>query len=185
MNKFFIGHKVAALTFVLVALAAGFPGYAQKDNSKPLGDSIVREVRHVLVQIPYFSVFDNLEYSVNGSVVTLNGEVTNDSVKREAVNAVKGIDGVTQVIDNIKVLPLSGMDNQIRMAMYRAIYGDPALEKYSHGVILPIHIIVENGHVTLEGVVDNEADRNLAYIRANSVPGVFSVTNNLKVAPKS
>jgi hyperosmotically inducible protein len=185
MNKLFIRHRVTALTFVLVALAAGFPGYAQKDSSKPLGDSIVREVRHVLVQIPYFSVFDNLEYSVNGSVVTLNGQVTFDTVKHEAVNAVKGIDGVTQVIDNIKVLPASGMDNQIRRAMYRAIYGDPGLERYAQGVILPIHIIVDQGHVTLEGVVDNEADRNLAYIRANGVPGAFSVTNNLKIAPKS
>jgi hyperosmotically inducible periplasmic protein len=185
MNNFSIRHKSVGLAIVLIVLAAGIPDFAQKDQSKPLGDSITREVRHVLVQVPYFSVFDNLEYSVNGSVVTLTGQVTFDSVKHEAVNAVKAIEGVTDVRDNITVLPASGMDDQIRRATYRAIYGDPSLQRYAQGVIQPIHIIVDQGHVTLEGVVDNESDRNLANIRANGVPGVFSVTNNLKVAPKS
>jgi hyperosmotically inducible protein len=187
MNNIIARHKSTTLAaLIAIALVAALPGFAQKDRSKPLGsDNITREVRHVLVQIPYFSVFDNLEYSVNGSVVTLGGEVTNDTVKHDAVNAVKGIDGVTDVRDNIKVLPASPMDDQIRRAEYRAIYGDPGLQRYAQGVIQPIHIIVDQGHITLEGVVDNEADRNLAYIRANGVPGTFSVTNNLKIAPKS
>src|SRR6202030_3148262 len=132
---------------------------------------------------PLYSLFDNLEYKVDGSEVTLLGQVTLPTVKIDAENAVKRIEGVTKVTNNIEVLPVSPMDDQIRRAEFRAIYGEPALEKYASGSLLPIHIIVNGGHVTLEGYVISQSDKDLVNIKANSVPNVFSVTNNLKVMP--
>lgn len=169
-----------------VALGAGFAGTSSFAQSKGAFDNtnIVREVRHELVQIPWYSVFDNLSYTVDGSVVTLKGQVRNGNIKDEAQSAVKGIPGVTKVVNQIEILPASPMDGQLRMALYRAIYGEPELERYAEGILRNIHIIVDQGHVTLEGSVDNETDRNLAYLRANGVPGVFSVTNNLQVQTK-
>jgi len=145
------------------------------------GDPISREVRHELVMLPYYGVFDNLAYSVNGSVVTLFGQVTRPTLKSDAGNVVKKIEGVTQVDNQIEVLPLSPMDDQTRRAEFRAVYSDPSLNRYAMMSVPPIHIIVKNGHVTLVGVVDNAADKNLAGIRANGVSGVFSVTNDLQV----
>jgi hyperosmotically inducible protein len=144
-------------------------------------DRISREVRHELVMLPYYGVFDNLAYSVNGSTVTLMGHVTRPTLKSDAENVVKGIEGVDRVINNIEVLPLSPNDDRIRMAVYRAIYGDPVLNRYALQAVPPIHIIVKNGNVTLAGVVASENDRNVANIRANGVPGVFSVKNDLRV----
>ena len=142
---------------------------------------IKREVRHELLMLPYYSLFDNLAFSVNNGTVTLMGQVVNPTLKKDAENAVKRIEGVQNIINNIEVLPPSPMDNQIRHEEFRAIYGDPALSKYAYGAVPPIHIIVKNGHVTLEGVVDNPTDRNIAEIRAKSVPNVFSVQDNLRV----
>jgi hyperosmotically inducible protein len=142
---------------------------------------LTREVGHQLVQIPWLSVFDNLQYSVRGSEVTLAGQVWQPVTKDDAGKAVKGIEGVTKVINNIEVLPLSPMDDQIRRAEYRAIYGFPDLERYAMGVLPSIHIIVKNGNVTLRGVVASEADKNLVYMRANAVKDVFSVKNELAV----
>ena len=144
---------------------------------------LTREVRHELVQVPWLSVFDNLQYSVNGSEVTLSGQVWQPVTKQDAETAVKGIEGVTKVNNNIEVLPLSPMDDQIRRAEYRAIYGAPELQRYAMGVLPSIHIIVKNGHVTLIGTVDNQMDKNVAEIRAKSVPNVFSVDDNLQVRP--
>lgn len=131
--------------------------------------------------LPYSTVFDYLAYEVHGYDVTLKGEVTRPVLKADAANAVKQIEGVEKVDNQIEVLPPSPMDHRLRLRLYRAIYGYPSLQKYSLGVQLPIRIIVKNGHVTLEGVVDNEADKNLLGIRANGVSGIFSVTNNLQV----
>ncbi|HXI39581.1 MAG TPA: BON domain-containing protein [Bryobacteraceae bacterium] len=143
---------------------------------------IAREVRHQLVMLPYYGVFDDLAFFVTGSAVTLVGEVTRPTLKSDAQNVVKRVEGVTDVINNIEVLPPSPMDDQIRLAEYKAIYGDPALStRYGYRALPSIHIIVKNGHVTLEGVVMNESDRNLANIRANGVQNVFSVTNNLQL----
>ena len=142
---------------------------------------LTREVGHQLIQVPWLSVFDNLQYSVNGSEVTLSGQVWQPVTKQDAETAVKGIEGVTKVINNIEVLPLSPMDDGIRRAEYRAIYGAPELQRYAMGVLPSIHIIVKNGHVTLVGTVDNEMDKNVAVIRANSVPNVFSVDDKLQV----
>ena len=143
---------------------------------------IAKEVRHQLLMLPYYGIFDDLAFRVDGSVVTLEGAVVQPVLKSDAEHVVKKIEGVTKVINDIKVLPVSPMDDQIRIAEYRAIYGDPALStRYGYRALPSIHIIVENGHVTLEGVVANEGDKSLVNLRANGVPNVFSVTNNLRV----
>jgi len=145
------------------------------------GTYLEREVRHQLVLLPYYTVFDDLEFKVEGDTVTLMGEVVNPVLKSDAGNVVKRVEGVQKVINNIKVLPLSTNDNRIRRAEYRAIYGDPSLYRYALQAVGPIHIIVDNGHVTLKGVVANIMDRNVVGVRANGVPGVFSVDNQLRV----
>jgi hyperosmotically inducible protein len=167
-------------TLLLLASAA----WAQSNQAQAppqAEDRIVREVRHQLLLLPYLTVFDNIEYKVEGYKVTLIGQVVNPTLKSDAENAVKHIEGVEQVDNRIGVLPTSPMDDALRRKLYVAIYGYAPLQKYDMPVIKPIRIIVKNGHVTLEGVVDNEADKNLAGLRANSVPGIFSVTNNMRV----
>src|ERR1700733_3984668 len=179
-------HMKRIFQKIAVAFAiASVPMFAGTGN-QPTQD-LSSQVRHELVMIPYYSVFDDLNYSVDSAsgVVTLSGEVTRPVVKDDAARSVKHLAGVTQVIDNIRVLPLSSFDNRIRLAEYRTIYGFGGLYRYGLGTQPSIHIIVDNGHVTLVGVVDNQADKNTANIRANTVPGVFSVTNNLRVAEKS
>jgi len=163
-----------ALSVALAILTV--PMFASTTRSLP------DEVRHRLVTLPYYSVFDDLGYNVNNGVVTLYGAVRQPWLKSDAERAVKHISGVTQVVNNIKVLPLSPLDDRIRRAEYRAIFGFSGLYRYAMGANPSVHIIVDNGHVTLTGVVDNQADKNIAYIRANGVPGVFSVTNDLRVA---
>ncbi len=138
---------------------------------------------HELNLLPWLTVFDNLQYQVNGSEVTLLGQVVNPVIKDDAQTAVKGIEGVTKINNKIEVLPLSPLDAQIRRAEFHAIYGAPQLQRYGMGTMPSIHIIVENGHVTLLGYVDNEGDKNVAEIRAKSVPNVFSVMDNLQVRP--
>jgi hyperosmotically inducible protein len=126
-------------------------------------------------------VFDNLAYTVNGYNVTLHGQVTRPTLKSGAERVVKDIEGVQTVTNNIEVLPTSPNDDRLRLALYRAIYGHTALNRYALSAVPSIHIIVKNGNVALEGVVANEADKNIANIQANGVSGVFSVKNNLKV----
>jgi hyperosmotically inducible protein len=151
-------------------------------NGAPDEARIAKEVRHQLVTLPFYGVFDDLAFRVDGGTVTLLGAVTQPVLKSDAERAVKRVEGVTQVINNIEVLPLSPNDDQIRRAEYRAIYGDPSLsDRYGFRAVPSIHIIVKNGHVMLEGVVANQADKTLINARANMVPGVFSVTNNLLV----
>jgi hyperosmotically inducible periplasmic protein len=169
---------VAVTLFSLATL-----GFTQ-DRGQPSAKSqerITREVRHELLMLPWFGVFDNIAFKVDGATVTLLGQVVRPSLKSDAENALKHIEGVEKVDNQIEVLPPSPMDDQLRLVLYRAIYGYPALEKYALGVQKPIRIIVKNGHVALEGVVDSEADKNLAGLRANGVPGIFSVANNLRV----
>jgi len=136
--------------------------------------------------LPYYSIFDDLAFQVTGGVVTLEGACPPEppwDIRSDAEDAVKRVKGVTQVINNIRLLPLSQMDWQIRRAVERAIYGDPQIgTRYGYQALPSIHIIVDNGHVTLEGVVDNEFDDTLIRTRVNSVPNVFSVTDNLTVA---
>ena len=153
-----------------------------QDPSARAQDRIIKEVRHELLMLPFFGVFDNIAYKVEGGTVTLFGQVVRPSLKSDAENSVKRIEGVEHVNNQIEVLPPSPQDDRIRMALFHAIYRSPGLERYELGVQKPIRIIVKNGHVTLEGVVDSQGDKNLAGLRANSVPGTFSVTNNLQVA---
>jgi hyperosmotically inducible periplasmic protein len=172
------------MSLVLLSFALAPSMIAQNELGQSVSPSearIQKEVRHELLMLPYFNVFDYIAYQVKGDTVTLQGEVTRPTLKSDAENVVKRIEGVQQVINNIEILPPSPMDDQLRLALYRAIYGYPALEKYALGVQKPIRIIVRNGRVTLEGVVDSETDKNLVTVRANSVPGVFTVTNNLRV----
>jgi hyperosmotically inducible protein len=146
-----------------------------------LQQRIMKEVRHELAMLPYFSVFDNLAFRVDGDTVALLGQVTRPTLKSDAEAAVKNIEGVEHVNNQIEVLPPSPEDDRLRIALYRAVYRSPQLQRYALQNVPPIHIIVRNGHVTLEGVVASEADKNVANIQANSVPGIFSVTNNLRV----
>lgn len=144
-------------------------------------DKLVREIRHELIMLPYYNVFDNLTFGLNGRTVTLNGQVVQPVTKSDAENAVKHIEGVEKVINNIEILPPSDMDNRVRRQVYNSIYSFGPLFKYGNMAVPPIHIIVRNARITLEGVVDSEADKNYAGVRANLVPGTFGVTNNLRV----
>lgn len=174
-------HKL--LIFLAGLLALTTLGVAQDTQpSSKAGERIIKEVRHELLMLPYFGVFDYIAFKVEGPTVTLIGQVVRPVLKSDAENSIKHIEGVEKVVNQIEVLPPSSMDDRLRLELYRAIYGYPALEKYALGVQKPIRIIVKNGHVSLEGVVDSEADKNLAGLRANGVPGIFSVTNNLQVS---
>jgi hyperosmotically inducible periplasmic protein len=143
--------------------------------------SLEQRVRSALLKLPYYGVFDHLAFQLNGDQVRLAGEVSRPVLKADAERAVQGVEGVASVTSDIKVLPLSLEDNRIRLATYRAIYGQPTLARYGLNPHPPIRIIVENGHVTLKGVVSSDMDRTIAHMQANSVPGVFSVTNNLQL----
>jgi len=172
---------VVALT--LFALASLGIARAQGNPSAKAVERITREARHELLMLPYYGVFDSIGFKVEGYNVTLVGQVVRPTTKSDAENAVKHIEGVEKVDNKIEVLPPSPSDDRLRLVLYRTIYGYPALEKYALGVQKPIRIIVNNGHVTLEGVVDNATDKNLAELRAKGVPGIFSVTDNLQVVP--
>jgi hyperosmotically inducible protein len=166
----------------LALTISGVTQDAQRGEPSPRAqERIVREVLHELLMLPYYGVFDNIAYKVDGYNVTLLGQVVWPALKSDAESAVKRIEGVEKVDNQIEVLPPSPMDDRLRLRLFRAIYGYPALEKYALGAQKPIRIIVKNGHVTLEGVVDSEGDRNLAGIRANGVSGTFSVDNHLRV----
>lgn len=177
-------------SFLLVAVAAAGGGRAvaawpqdkRQHSEEKYRARLEKEVRHQLVMLPWYSVFDNLAFRVNGDKVTLIGQVTRPTLKSDAEGVVKNIEGVAAVKNEIEVLPLSPMDDQLRRAVFRAIYGEVGLNRYAIQAIPSIHIIVKNGNVTLEGIVDSEMDKNLANLRANQVPNVFSVKNNLVVA---
>jgi len=177
-----MNRQIGVLTLLLAAVAGAF-GYQRADRGAIDRSSgrLMKEVRHELVMLPYYGVFDNLAYRVDGNTVTLEGQVTRPTLKSEAEKVVKDIEGVERVVNNIEVLPVSPNDDRLRLALYRTIYGDTALSRYGLQAVPPIHIIVKNGNVTLEGVVANEGDKNIANIRANGVSGVFSVKNNLRV----
>jgi hyperosmotically inducible periplasmic protein len=174
---------VLAVSLALAMLSAQNASAQPKDAPASSQERITREVRHELLMLPWFGVFDYIAFKVDGSTVTLLGDVARPTLKSDAENAVKHIEGVEKVVNQIEVLPPSPMDDRLRLELYRAIYGYPALEKYALGVQKAIRIIVKNGHVTLEGVIDNEGDKNLVTLRANGVPGIFSVDNNLQVVP--
>jgi BON domain-containing protein len=167
---------ISIFAMLLLAIAPAVASAQRVTNPQ-----LAKKVRHELVMLPYYGVFDNLAYSINGGTVTLYGQVVRPSTRSDAEHSVKKIAGVTRVVNNIKVLPLSSFDDRIRAATYRSIARTGGLYRYLQGVNPSLHIVVNNGHVALEGVVSHSGDRNLAYIAANQVPGVFSVQNNLRV----
>lgn len=165
------------LSAVLAAAALAVPAavYASPGN-------LEEQVRHQLMLLPYYNVFDTLSFRVDNGTVILLGQVTQPVVRDDAERSVKHLEGVKSVRNEIETLPLSSFDDRIRLNTYRAIYGYGPLQHYGVGSQASIHIIVKNGNITLAGMVSNDADRTLAYVRANGVPGVFSVTNDLQVA---
>ena len=172
-----LAAALVALPLTLTA-STGTPGSGVSPQTT---EQIEKKVRHELLMLPWFSVFDNLSYKVDGDTVTLLGEVTRPTLRSSAENVVKQVEGVAKVNNRIEVLPLSPFDDSIRWRTARAIYGFPSLQRYGLGTQPSIRIVVKNGNIALEGVVNSEADRNLAWIRANGVTGAFSVTNNLRV----
>lgn len=171
-----IRRTVLSAVFLLGIAAAGL---ASNKQSASLGN----EVRHELLMLPYYNVFNALSFTIEGShTVVLNGQVTGPTLKADAEAAVRSVTGVERVVNDIEVLPLSPFDNTIRLTTYRAIYSRPGFEKYALQPEAPIRIIVKNGNVTLEGSVDSALDKQLAEMAARMVPGVFSVTDNLEVS---
>jgi hyperosmotically inducible protein len=175
--------KVRTLVLGFGMMASALPFSVQNAMASARGtEAVDKQVKHELNMLPYVNAFDYLAFSVDANNnVTLTGEVTNPVLKGDAGNVVKRIAGVERVNNQIQVLPLSPMDDGLRVRLFRTIYGYPTLQKYALGVNKSIRIIVDNGHVTLMGVVDNEMDKNIAGMRANGVPGIFSVDNQLKV----
>ncbi|MEQ1947562.1 MAG: BON domain-containing protein [Bryobacteraceae bacterium] len=171
---------LAAIRYLIPAmlLVAALPAQPPSQRAQ---DRITREVRHEILMTPYFDVFDNVTYKVDGYNVTLMGQVTQPILKSNMEKAVKGIEGVDKVTNQIEVLPVSPNDARLRIALYRAIYGFDSLQRYAMPVIKPIRILVKNGNVTLEGVVNSEADKTVIGMRANGIPGIFKMTNNLLV----
>jgi hyperosmotically inducible protein len=174
-----VAAVMLAVALGLTPLVAAPRDTTQSPASVPV--PLVKEVRHSLLMLPFYGVFDNLTFEVQGDNVTLKGEVTRPILKSDAQNVVSRIRGIGKVTNDIEVLPLSPYDNHLRLALYRRIYSTPGLDLYAVRAVPTIHIIVKNGNVTLVGAVGNQMDKNLAGIVANGVPGIFSVTNDLTV----
>jgi hyperosmotically inducible periplasmic protein len=164
------------------------PGFAQQNAQQPRAsvrsqDRIIKQIRTEIVMLPQYSVFDDIQYKVEGETVTLLGQVRNATLKSDAEHVVSDIEGIEKVDNRIEVLPLSNTDDQIRRAVYYALFAESSpLFRYGWGAVPPIHIIVNNGRVTLTGVVDSEGDKITAGMLAQKVSGIFSMTNNLTVA---
>jgi hyperosmotically inducible protein len=169
-----IKNLVALFALMAVLVPVAFAASTSEDAQ-------TKKIRKELVTLPYYGIFDNLEFAVEGNTVVLSGKVTRPSTAQDAERRVARIEGVDKVVNNIEVLPPSPSDESIRFREYRAIFRTGSLYRYSMGASPSIHIVVDRGHVTLEGVVSSQMDKQLAYMAANGVPGVFSVTNNLQV----
>lgn len=176
MTRWKLTRTLAALAFASFAAAA-------QPYSTAAQERLAKEVRRELVQLPFYGVFDNLMFRVDGNMITLLGEVTRATLREDAERLVRRVEGVGTVVNHIEVLPLSPHDDRIRLAAFRAIYSQPALSRYALQAVPPIHIIVKNGRITLEGTVASETERELASIAASGVTGVFLVANNLQVNP--
>jgi hyperosmotically inducible protein len=176
-----IKSRLVALAAALAIAASAAVAAPKNSNDTPLSqEQVIKKIRKELVTLPWYGVFDNLAYKVEGNTVTLYGQVVRPTTRRDAEKRVAQIQGVERVINQIEVLPLSSFDDSIRAATYRRVFGTAGLYRYAMGANPSIHIIVRNGNVTLEGVVANKADKQLAYMAARTVAGSFSVTNNLR-----
>jgi hyperosmotically inducible periplasmic protein len=177
----FKGKVLAVFAVLLLTASAAVAAPAATDQSSAEQTPLAKKVRKELVTLPWYGVFDNLAYQIDGPTVTLYGQVVQPSTRKDAERRVSKLAGVGRVVNRIEVLPLSPFDDEIRARTYRALFGwNSPLFRYGRGVNPSIHIVVNGGHVSLEGVVSNEGDRRLAYVLANGVSGVFSVTNNLR-----
>jgi len=180
-------HLVGILLPIMLCSFTGFAVASTGNGPDPSGSAkqalgLADHVRHELLMLPYYGVFDELSFSIQGAdTVVLSGEVTRPILKSDAEAAVRGIKGVGKVVNDIEVLPLSRMDDSIRLAAYKAIFSKPGFEKYAIQGSSPIRIIVKNGHITLDGVVINKMDKTLAEMAVRSIPFTFSVINNLAV----
>lgn len=172
-----IKKNIIAVVALLALTGLIAPAVATAAPPRSTGDKVRKE----LVTLPYYGVFDNLAYEIQGDTVILSGQVVRPSTRKDAERRVKKIEGVSRVVNNIEVLPVSGVDDSIRQRTYRAVFRSGGLYRYAMGADPSIHIVVRGGHVTLEGVVSNQMDSQLAYMAANGVSGVFSVTNNLSI----
>ncbi len=176
MKKSFAGIILALITSVAVT-----SGVAANPNKADTDTNTIRKIRKQLVTLPFYGVFDNLAFRYEEGVVTLYGQVSRPTLKKAAARVVERVAGVDQVDIRIEVLPLSNFDDRIRVAVYRAIYRQPGLDRLSLQAVPPIHIIVKNGNVTLEGVAPNKGDATRSFMAANGVPGVFSVKIKLRI----
>ena len=174
----------AGMTMMLLLLVAAQVAAQGAEKHPKVDENLSRTVHHQLLMLPYYSVFDNLAYTINGSEVTLSGQVVRPSLKEHAEAAVKSIEGVSSVVNTIEVLPKSPADDELRRDVYRAIFEDAALKEYAVEPVPAIHIIVKNGTVTLEGSVNSKSDKELAETRASSVEGVKKLVNHLVVHEK-
>lgn len=181
---FFVALALASLT--ISGLAQKKPVVQEKQAPEQRASReqlmMIKAIRHELVMLPYYNVFDWLEFEVKGDTVILRGQVVRPTLKSDAENVVKKLEAVEQVRNEIEVLPLSPNDDRIRQAVYRAIFNyNSPLFRYATQAVPPIHIIVKNGRLTLKGIVATKSDSDLANIRARGVNGVFEVTNQLQV----
>lgn len=168
--------KLISILFIVLATCGASSAQPNKGRMR-----LERLIRHELIMLPYYGVFDRLSFSIEGSTVKLMGDVTRPTLKTTAENVIKDIEGIDKIVNEINVLPLSPMDDQLRFALYRAIYGHPALNRYALQAVPSIHIIVDKGNVILDGVAANSGDSTIANIQANGVAGVFSVKNQLRL----
>ncbi len=180
--KGFMNKVVALAAALVIAASVAVAAPAKTTDARSVSyEQLAKKVRKELVTLPWYGVFDNLAYEIDGSTVTLHGQVVRPTTRMDAERRVRRLSGVERVVNKIEVLPLSSFDDSIRMSAYHTLYGwNSPLFRYGQGANPSIHIVVNHGHLTLEGVVANEGDRRLANVLVNSVPGVFSVTNNLR-----
>ncbi|MGD0893280.1 MAG: BON domain-containing protein [Terracidiphilus sp.] len=169
-------HKAKGVTAVRNDIQVAGPNIPDNELKAKLAEKLTYD------RVGYGNVFDAVSIDVQNGVVTLGGHALDYPSRDSAVGLVSTYPGVKEVVDEIQVDPVSPMDNGIRLAEYRSIYGFPTLNRYAIDPAKTIRISVQNGHVELDGVVDSQADKDTAGLRANAVPGVFSVTNNLRVA---
>jgi hyperosmotically inducible protein len=177
-------RQIVPLFVVAAAGAALLAASTTVPNPPRTQERLEKEVRKELITLPFLSVFDNLSYRIEGETTYLSGQTIRPVLKSDAANRVRSLEGITNVVNEIEVLPLSPFDDRLRLVLARAIYGQPALQRYALGANPSIRIIVRNGNVTLEGVVDREMDKTIAGLRANTVDNVFQVTNNLRITAR-
>src|SRR5712672_3410880 len=178
------GLRMAVMLMAISLFAPAVMREVSARSAAQVDARLVKRIRHELATLPYYGVFDWLEFEVRpDNTVVLRGQVVRPTTKSDAEARVKKIDGVAGVVNEIEVLPLSPSDDRLRLALYRTLYNwDSPLFRYATQSVPPIHIIVKNGRVTLKGVVDSKMDAQLAYMRARGVPGSFEVKNELQIA---